>query len=571
MMASRLPLASPSLHAFAALCAAWSAVAAEADLLASDHPLPEPLAMPPASERKAQAMAAFVQALLEEEAEGPEAAMETYRRSLELDPGNAALALRLSQDYLRRGDTVEAISVLKDALKARPQDSSLAVALALIYHRHLGKTELALEYARRALEASPAESLPYEALFEIYNASRQHKRLHALFQRAARQQPAEPSFWLDLAELAARAPKEAEANSFVSDFIQKAVDRASADGALLARAGDLRVMSGDLPGALKAYEMAYEAKASLPQLRQKLAACYAELGKPDDAIRILEEIVKLNPLDIEAYDQLARLHLQAGRLSQAAGYARQALLIEPRVLERHLQVADLEFRLQDFRAAANTLAEARRTFPSVARLAYFHALALGQLEQRAQALEAFRQAERLAMAADPGLLDANFYFDYGAAAERAGQYGLAAQMLQRSIRMDPDNAARARNYLGYMWADRNENLDEAETLIRQALEAEPDNGAYIDSLGWVLYRKGQFEEALDLLLRAAEKIEQPDPVIYDHIGDAYLALGKKTEAVLYWRKALALDSGNEQILRKLDEATAGEVVSKPSPPAASQP
>ncbi|MCX7869012.1 MAG: tetratricopeptide repeat protein, partial [Terrimicrobiaceae bacterium] len=155
----------------------------------------------------------------------------------------------------------------------------------------------------------------------------------------------------------------------------------------------------------------------------------------------------------------------------------------------------------------------------------------------------------------PQLLDAAFYFEFGAAAERAGSFDLAAELLERSIRMDPGNAAKARNYLGYMWADQNTNLEEAEKLIRQALEAEPENGAYLDSLGWVLYRKGRFEEALALLLQAAEKIEAPDPVVYDHIGDASQALGKKEEALLYWRKALALDPGNSSIAAKIEAAT----------------
>ena len=76
---------------------------------------------------------------------------------------------------------------------------------------------------------------------------------------------------------------------------------------------------------------------------------------------------------------------------------------------------------------------------------------------------------------------------YGTAAERAGHYAKAAELLQKSIALAPNASAEACNYLGYMWADRNERLDEAESLIRRALEFEPSNAAYIDSLGWVFF------------------------------------------------------------------------------------
>jgi tetratricopeptide (TPR) repeat protein len=153
------------------------------------------------------------------------------------------------------------------------------------------------------------------------------------------------------------------------------------------------------------------------------------------------------------------------------------------------------------------------------------------------------------------MLDARFYFDYGGAAERAGRHDLAASMLKKSIDLDPANAGEAYNYLGYMWADLGQNLDEAETLIRRALAMEPSNGAYIDSLGWLYYHQGKYQEALTELLRAAEALPEPDPTVYGHVADAYHKLGKTAEAVLYWQKALALDPENKEFIAKLDEAS----------------
>ena len=175
---------------------------------------------------------------------------------------------------------------------------------------------------------------------------------------------------------------------------------------------------------------------------------------------------------------------------------------------------------------------------------------------------AFERALVTAANSSPELLDSEFFLSYGGAAERAGHFVKAAELLKKSIALDPARSAQACNYLGYMWADRGENLAEAEQLIRRALELDPGNGAYMDSLGWVFFRQGRNEEALAELLRASRALDAPDPVVFDHIGDVYGKLGKTADAVLYWRKALQLDPGNQLLTEKLD-SHAARVVSQP--------
>src|SRR5204863_287660 len=102
----------------------------------------------------------------------------------------------------------------------------------------------------------------------------------------------------------------------------------------------------------------------------------------------------------------------------------------------------------------------------------------------------------------------------------------AAELMRESIRLDPSNAAQAYNYLGYMWVDRDMNVEEAGDLIKKALELEPDNAAYRDSLGWYYYKKGESDKALKELLLAAETIKIGDSVVFDHIGDTYQKMGK---------------------------------------------
>src|SRR5262249_31292365 len=109
---------------------------------------------------------------------------------------------------------------------------------------------------------------------------------------------------------------------------------------------------------------------------------------------------------------------------------------------------------------------------------------------------------------------------------------------------------------GYMYAERGQNLSEALELIQRALELDPDNGYFIDSLGWVYYQQGRYPEALRELLRATERAKD-DPEIFDHLADAYLKNGKIEEAIATWEKTLTVDKEGritEAVKKKLQEA-----------------
>jgi len=266
-----------------------------------------------------------------------------------------------------------------------------------------------------ALANAPETLAPYEMMVEIHLSQGMRSKAGVILEQAARSKATDPYFWLSLAELTGRLSQAATGNAATSEsgekmaaFIEKAVGFSADNPGALARAGDLFVISREIGKAKEAYDQAYHLKASLPQLRQKLAACLVELGQSAEAIKILEEIVKLNPLDLQAYDELSKLHLRDGNLVKAAASARQALLIEPQILDRHIFAVDLLFRTKDFNAAASTLAEARKLFPSNPRLSYFYAMALSQSKQHEEAMAAFEQAAAEAANVQPEMLNADF-------------------------------------------------------------------------------------------------------------------------------------------------------------------
>src|SRR5262249_26794116 len=171
-----------------------------------------------------------------------------------------------------------------------------------------------------------------------------------------------------------------------------------------------------------------------------------------------------------------------------------------------------------------------------------------------EAVATFEEALHEAEAEGAEVANGRFYFDYGAAAEQAGLYDKAADLFRKSIAADPSNAADAYNYLAYMWAEHNMHLEEAEEMIKLALQANPENGAYIDTLGWIEFREGKVDEALTDLQRAARKLTRDDPVVLEHIGDAFAKANKSAQALDAWQKALNLDPKNKALADKIDNA-----------------
>lgn len=550
------------------LLLAGLAYSAEGDLVPSDKPglAPE---LQEKGRRQADALTYFMVGLFEEESSGPEKALESKRKVLALDPGCTDLAIEVAYEYLRRGDTAEATGILKDAIAAAPKVTAPYLALSTVYLRHLQKNELAAKYAQQALELTPKTFAPYEMLWEIYQAQGQAGKAAQILDKAAKTKSADPEFWISLAEMYSRnsirenVPPSAETLEKINRLLGEASSlEGSHQPELASKIGDMYILSHQWDKAVPLYKTVLEKKPDFPLIREKLAECYIKLENTPAAIEQIQALVRINPLSLDAYEKLAELYIKTGDFAKALSNARQTLVIEPGNIERQTMVVELLFKLKRFDEMAKVLGDAKKQFPGLAKLSHLQAIALAQAGRNEEAVAAFEEARDQANRTQPEILTSDFYFEFGAAAEQAGQYAKAEELFKKSIEMEPDSTGRPYNYLGYMWVERGERLAEAEQLIRRALVLEPGNGAYLDSLGWLYFKQGKFPEALTELSRAAESLEEPDPVVFDHIGDTYHQLGKQAEAVLYWQKAQHLDPENKEITAKLDK-NAEKVVQQP--------
>jgi Flp pilus assembly protein TadD len=167
-----------------------------------------------------------------------------------------------------------------------------------------------------------------------------------------------------------------------------------------------------------------------------------------------------------------------------------------------------------------------------------------------QAIQHYTAAEVMAQATEPERLDEGFLFQLGAAYERNGEFAQAEKYFEKCLKLAP-GFTEAMNYMGYMWAEHGMKLEQAKVLIEKAVKAEPKNAAFLDSLGWVLFKLHRPKEALGHILKAIELSEEPDATVYDHLGDIYAALKQTEKAKEAWRKSVSLEA-NDEIKKKLE-------------------
>jgi len=524
---------------------------------------------------KADALAHFVEGTSFEENGETDKALEAYRQVLDVDPGQSDLAGRVAFLLTRQDSYPQAIDILKDAVKANPKNPGLYLQLAFIYARYLNKTDQAVDYVERAINIDPRNIDAYQRLCEIQLAAGEEKKALQSLDRALKVQSDDPAFWARLGKLYASvlfkndSERKPADMARVNAIFKKAAEHAQDDPAVLKDVADYYAASQQLDEAIPLYLRVLELQPDDASAREKLATGFVLTNQRAKAVELLEQIIKEHPEKYQPYELLAEVLDDEARSLQRANQTEQAnaefakaaanyeqsLLVNPGRATTYMRLAELLLGpVKDPGRAVKVLSEARGRFSNSPEIVYYLALAQREAKQTQQALATFAEAQHEAELEDNEILNAKFYFHYGATAEQAGLYEKAADLFRKSIAIDPANSADACNYLGYMWAEQGVHLDEAREMINRALQMEPNNGAYLDSLGWVEFRQGKFEQALADLVRATQNISRDDPVLFDHLGDTYLKLNRMPQALESWQKALMLDPQNKKLADKIDNA-----------------
>lgn len=527
-------------------------------------PLPQP-GLGADAEQRAAALAHFAAGISLLHNQGVAAALPEYRQAFDLDPANVGLAMMCAELYRSQRDATNALQVMDTAIQAAPKAGEPWVAKGLTY-RAIDDTSNSAVCFQRALQIEPSHPGALQALTETYLLLNNTNALVTLLEQSYRRSVPDVSYWTTLGDAYQAVLRHKPSldgrldRGRIRQCYDKAIGLAPDNVDLLWQFGNACLDGGDYKAAAGAYEKVRLKRPNLPQLRERLAATYVKTEQKEKAIALYQELVKREPLRYELYNLLGELFEELGKLEEALEYFRQSLALNPDQPDTYLSVAETQHRLKRADAMQQTLAAWKKKFPTDWKIPFFNAIIFTDQKEFTKAIAAYADAETLADESPQEVhLNAQFYFGYGAVAERAGDYVRAGTLFRKVIALNPKSAG-AYNYLGYMWADQGTNLTEALEFIQKANDLEPNNGAYRDSLGWVLHKLGRDAEALPHLQRAVELLEKDlsrdkeerreDAIVYDHLAEVLLKAGNRAEAIRQWQRARELDPDNKDIAGK---------------------
>jgi len=374
-------------------------------------------------------------------------------------------------------------------------------------------------------------------------------------EQAARQPKPDAAFLIDLGHLylALDAETLRATNSATRSKARLALVRAAAmrntNVVSLQRLAQGFTFLGESKRAADVYLKMVKEFPDLVGVREALAELYLRQNEPKRAAEQLKEIVRDTPTNPQAHYFLGAIAYEEKRFEEALDHYRKALLLGLDTQQMYFDLAAAHLALQQPREALDWLAKARRKFRQSFVGEFYSGIAYMRLKEYTNALDHFTAAEIVANATETNRLNHTFYFELGSAHERAGKIPEAEKYFEKCLSMAPEFDP-ALNYLGYMWAERGTNLARAHEMIEKAVKLNPTNAAYLDSLGWVLFKRGHAKEALAPIRKAVELNEEPDATLFDHLGDIYAALRQPEKAREAWRKSIKIEP-NKEIEKKL--------------------
>ena len=470
-----------------------------------------------------------------------EQAALAYRNAIRLEKALAADGERpdpepwrlLAALYLDAGDEEAAVRALDDLVALVPGDGVGFRELGRVFlDRHEpGRAE---RHLRRAAQLDRRDGEALRLLAQAHEALRRDGEAREDLLAMLRIEPDDERALLALGRMAARQADVASAREWFHRYVRSSPDlaaahvrvvfqwlegRQGAEALVAARAGlkdagpdpRLRFAEGLALQELRRWSESAEALAAVRadagelfvSARVALADALSRAGRHVEAERALDAPLAAEPRDVRLLTMRASVLDRAGRSADAVALLRRAIAERERA-KIGTDLTDLYVALADSLSGT------------------------GRPEEAIAALQG-------ALATRPR--DEELLFALGAAYERAGQPEVAVAQMRALLAVNPDHT-EALNFVGYAYAEQGVRLEDAERMVRRALELRPRSGHILDSLGWVLFRRGDARRAVETL-EQAEALSGPDATILEHLGDAYRAVARLGDAAQAYRRALA--------------------------------
>jgi tetratricopeptide (TPR) repeat protein len=458
-------------------------------------------------------------------------AEKAYKAILEVEPDNEEALTGLANVYAGIGDTKGAIEMLKRASDKDPNLRSLS-ALAGFYH-DMKDFKSAADTWKRMLPLAPDNMKLKRAYALDLLFSDQVDEALAVYKEIAAAEPRDADIQLKLSKIYQDKRDFAAAHAAFNKA--KQIDPTNID--VRYDEVDLLFAEGKTPAAIVVLKGILDDKsidpAAAATLNERLGILYRANNQYDEAVSAFRAASAIDTEQAMHYSvQIIETYRIAKNLTEARKEADALLKKNPKeraVVIEHASVMSDQGKTSEAIAELRSLMGTNRDRDLLMMMAGFYEKGRKFAEEakvldEAEALSANKQEKQQVM------------FARGAMFERQKNFDAAEAEFRKVLASDPDNAG-ALNYLGYMLADRDIRLEEAQKMIVRAVELDPENYAYLDSLGWVYFRQNKLELAEDHLRRALEKMDT-DPTIHDHLGDIYAKEGKIREAIAQWQASV---------------------------------
>lgn len=531
----------------------------------------------PAPERKEsdpRAMRLFSEGVVHEMNEEFTEAALSFHEALLYDPYSAGIMLALGKMYLRLDREESAMLMLRRCQTADPDEVEASELLARIYAGQ-GWWNLVEKTLTGILAKDSMRVETYQQLASFYLRQEKPEKAIEMYRKIlALQDDPEPPVFITLGELYMKAGQFEEAAGIYKRLTAAYPEEGSGYFGL----GLASEAATDTLQAQAYYEKAFSLSPDFSEARDRLADIYMSRKEWDRAERLYREAVTTDSTDLPSWLKLADVY---GAKDDSAA----AVLVHRRIAERfpdewraHLNWGRF---LLEHRELNLSIAEFRRVIELAPKLSlgwFFSGVAYIQLDSLEKSIGFLSKA--LEITPDDPMT--NFYLGnvfsqleehdkavpplekaltgrprwisaisaLASTYESLKQYDRSDSLYHLALSIDPDNAMILNNY-GYSLTLRGQRLNDALAMAEKAVSLDPENGAYLDTIGWIYYHLGDYEKALGFIQKAFDKRKNSAEVI-DHLGDVYQKVGETGLAREMWGKALELDRDNESIKIKLD-------------------
>jgi tetratricopeptide (TPR) repeat protein len=460
-----------------------------------------------------------------------------------IEPESEDVVLNLARLYAQSGDLPHAVK----AIEAVPEDArtpKMEFTLGALYDQ-LKQPKDAIAAYRRAADMEPGDLQTMDALAQALLNNDQFDEALKQYQALAEADTDNNEVLIHIGEIQRRLGKYDDALATIRKARKndpKSLDAGYNEGLLLdilGRFDESAQTYQEMVDATSHANGAYtdEEKNNRSIFLERLAALYIEQNKTEQAVATYQKLIDMGGKQAAGgYQGEVEAYREAHQFDKSYAAARKAVTADPKDRDLKLMLAS---ELADQNKPDDAVAMAKSLLdgadPDEQRGIW---IAIAQIDVRLRrwkdAEEALDKAEPLATKKEDR---AYVLFVRGTLADRQKHPEPAEQYFQQSLSLDPDSAM-VMNYLGYMWADKGIKLPEALKLIQKAVNLEPANGAFLDSLGWVYFKMGENEAAEDNLRQAVNR-SQADPTVHMHLGDLYEKTGRIRLAVAQWELSLA--------------------------------